>query len=93
MNNTLTPAHAPSGVARARMLLAGKVASVTSIVALGLSGGMAGAVTYDPTADATSAASSAGSLAGPVIVAVFTGVVGLYVLRWAIKYIQRVLSK
>lgn len=52
---------------------------------------VAGATTYDPTSDATAAANSAGTLAGPVVAAVFGGVVGLFLLFWAIKYISRIL--
>lgn len=94
MNNVMDKQdQATSGglVTRARLALASKVAMVASVAVVGISGGMAGAVTYDPTTDATGAASSAGTLAGPVIAAVFAGVVGLFVLKWAISYIRGIL--
>lgn len=79
-------------VERLRLGLAAKVAVSAALLCGLLSGGVAGATTYDPTSDATTAASTAGTLAGPVIVAVFGGVVGLFVLKWAINYIRGILS-
>lgn len=45
------------------------------------------ATTYDPTSDLTNLANSAGTQLGPIVVAVVTAFLGVFILFWGVRYI------